>query len=82
MKTLQGVGLGLALLIFATPALADHRDIAYEVRVTNITKGQTFTPLLVATHNSRVRLFDVREPASKALEILAEAGDTAPMTEK
>lgn len=51
----------------------------YEVTITNITPGQTFTPQLVVTHPRSVRLFELGEPASEALEIMAEGGDTAPL---
>lgn len=52
----------------------------YEVTVTNLTRGQQFTPILVATHKEGVRLFNLGEPASPQLAVLAEEGDTAPLT--
>lgn len=55
------------------------RERVYEVTITNITPGQTFTPILVATHSARIALFSLGEPASNELAILAEAGDTAPL---
>lgn len=51
----------------------------YEVSITNITKGQTFTPILVATHRPGVRLFELGMEASPELEAVAETGNTAPM---
>jgi spondin N len=51
----------------------------YEVTVTNITPGQTFTPRLLVTHPASVSLFQPGEPASSELEQLAEGGDTGPM---
>jgi len=75
-------GGSLALLLaLAGPAGADDRKATYRVEITNITKGQTFTPLLVATHSRRVTLFTAGGAASRELEILAEDGDTAPLTE-
>ena len=71
----RSLPLALGLALMAGPALAD-REAEYEVRVTNITKGQIFTPLLLATHSSKVRIFEVGMPASAALEVLAEAGGT------
>ena len=56
------------------------RSRQYEVRVTNITRGQQFTPLLTVVHNSRVTLFTLGSPASSALATLAEEGNTAPLT--
>ena len=51
----------------------------YEVTVTNLTKGQTFTPLLVVSHRENVTLFTAGEPASPGLEIIAESGNIAPL---
>jgi hypothetical protein len=67
-----------ALALAAAPALADG-GARYEIEITNITKGQTFTPILVTTHSRSVQLFELGDPASEALEILAEAGDTGPI---
>ncbi len=79
MKT---AALGLALALVATGALADDKDRAvYEVSITNITKGQTFTPQLIAIHSDSVALFQLGDPASSELEVLAEAGSTGPLTE-
>jgi hypothetical protein len=52
----------------------------FQVTVTNLTAGQVFTPILVASHRRGVRLFSLGQPASVALEALAEAGDTGPLS--
>ena len=67
-------------LLWASPAQA-HPDAVYRVEITNITKGQTFTPILIATHKGGIGLFELGAPASTELEILAEAGDTGPQSE-
>ena len=54
---------------------------AYEVTITNLTKGQSFTPQLIAAHKGSLRIFESGDAASLALEILAEGGDTTPLTE-
>ncbi len=51
----------------------------FEITITNITEGQTFTPILVASHKKGVKLFTLGEPASVELEVLAEDGDTEPL---
>lgn len=56
-------------------------EFTYEVTITNITRGQTFTPQLVVAHNPYVSLFELGEPASPELAILAESGNTQPLTE-
>ena len=62
----------------AGAALADDSNL-FEVSVTNLTAGQTFTPILVASHKAGVTLFTLGQPASVPLEELAEAGDTGPL---
>lgn len=76
------VYLALGVLLTAgTQAMADESDSSgsYEIIVTNVTRGQTFTPILVATHKSGLRLFTLGAPASPELALLAEGGDTAPL---
>ena len=69
----------LAISAFTGTALADDDNTYYEVTVTNLTRGQTFTPILVATHKAGVRLFTPGQPASNELAQLAEGGATAPL---
>ena len=73
--------LAMTALLFAASVQANNGLRIYEVTITNITKGQTFTPQLVVTHSSSVRLFSLGQPASPALEVLAEGGDTQPLTD-
>lgn len=69
----------VALLLSSTIALAGGQK-RYEVSITNITKGQSFTPQLVALHTRSVDIFTLGQPVSSSLELLAEGGDTAPLT--
>jgi Spondin_N len=55
------------------------RGRQFEVSITNVTKGQTFTPILVASHRKEVQLFDLGSEASPELEAVAETGDTGPL---
>ncbi len=80
--------LGLAAsLIFSTISIA-HADKnyyatpQYKVTITNITKGQSFTPILAATHTKKVSLFSLGEPASAELGQIAEGGNIAPLNEQ
>ncbi|KJV07248.1 spondin domain-containing protein [Methylocucumis oryzae] len=71
--------LSLPLLsALMSPGLAQARD-RFEVTITNITRGQQFTPFLVASHNSRVNLFSLGQAATTELATLAESGATAPL---
>lgn len=74
----------VALLSIASSfALADRNryQFTYEVTITNITRGQTFTPQLVVTHSKNIALFEVGDLATKELAILAEGGNTQPLTD-
>ena len=51
----------------------------FEVTITNLTRDQRFTPIMVVTHAQNVRLFELASPASAELEILAEQGDVTPL---
>ena len=68
-------------LSFISAFVAAQPAVQYEVTITNITPGQTFTPQLVVTHRQDMQLFNLGEPASEELEILAEGGNTAPLTD-
>lgn len=73
--------LSITLVLLISTNLVFAEDMKqYEVSVTNITKGQTFTPLLAATHNDAVSLFTLGQPASDSLALLAEAGNTDALT--
>jgi hypothetical protein len=73
--SLLAISAGLA----ASAGAEDYDPfVTLEIAVTNLTKGQTFTPILAVSHAPAVRLFALGEPASAELEALAEAGDTAP----
>ncbi|QFU74787.1 hypothetical protein EY643_03485 [Halioglobus maricola] len=54
----------------------------YEVTITNLTLGQSFTPQLVATHRGSEMMFSLGQPASAGLERLAEGGDTSGVLEE
>lgn len=71
--------LGMALIAVTTVHASG--DELFEVTVTNITKGQTFTPILAATHKSRIAFFEAGAEASPELALLAEGGNTAPLAE-
>ena len=52
----------------------------FQVTVTNLTRGQQFTPILVASHKPGVKLFVLGEQASSELATLAEEGNTGPLS--
>ncbi|RDD61121.1 spondin domain-containing protein [Ferruginivarius sediminum] len=76
--TLASVALALGMAAAASPAMADSGP-GYRVEITNLTRGQTFTPVLLASHKAGLRIFNPGQPASLELEALAEAGDITPL---
>jgi Spondin_N len=77
-----GIFIFLAVTVLMTMSTfaAEFRSRGeYEITVTNLTRGQRFTPILVATHKESVRLFELGSPASAQLRTLAEEGDTGPL---
>ena len=67
---------------YSSALLASDNDRAFEVTITNITRGEIFTPIMVASHGPDIRLFKLGEHAGKELEMLAEGGDTGPLSER
>ncbi len=74
--------MGAAALTLAAiaPASADSAA-TYTVTITNLTDGQPFTPPLVASHRPSVDLYEVGEPASVAIQEIAENGNLVPAVE-
>ncbi|MEC4090553.1 spondin domain-containing protein [Pseudoalteromonas rubra] len=52
-----------------------------DVKITNLTQGIYFTPLLVSAHTSDAMLFNAGEAASEALTAMAEGGSLAGLSE-
>lgn len=82
MKRLAALPASLLLAAALTGAQAQSANgPMYEVTITNVTRGALFTPILVASHRTNVKLFDLGQPASADLAILAEDGDIAPLAQ-
>ncbi|MBM4263078.1 MAG: hypothetical protein FJ143_16775 [Deltaproteobacteria bacterium] len=54
---------------------------SFEVTITNITRGQQFTPIIVVSHRPGLKLFELGDPASAELATLAEEGNTQPLAD-
>jgi len=72
--TLLTALLGMALT--TVPAHAGQVD----VKITNVTHGIYFTPLLVSAHAPATHLFEAGSPASANLQAMAEGGDISGLT--
>jgi hypothetical protein len=66
----------LVLLVGTGMALAGQ--VQYEITITNLTKGQPFSPTVVAVHNGRLDpIFTLGQPSSEGIWRIAEGGDTS-----
>lgn len=75
-KLALGSSLAMATVLSASISLAD----TYSVTITNLTKGQSFTPRAVFSHTAG-KTFVLGEAAITELETIAESGDVAPLME-
>src|SRR5680860_1111904 len=75
--------LPLAALVAGCHTDSDGDDVmsdpsfSYQITVTNLTAGQPLSPAAVVIHDTNWQAFTLGEPASVALETLAEAGDNS-----
>jgi len=79
-RSLMGLA---ALALVSTSALADgyRGGLKYEVTITNLTRGQIFSPPLVVTHPDDLALFEAGAPASPELAALAQDGEAADLAD-
>lgn len=79
LKTVAASAICGTLLLSSTVFASDNK--MFEVTVTNITKGEIFTPILVASTHRGFKLFKKGAPAGTDLEIIAESGNNAPLAD-
>jgi len=72
---LQPLLLMFALMAISAPAFGAGGP-RFEITVTNLTAHQIFTPILAASAEAGVTIFELGKPPSIALQVMAEAGDT------
>lgn len=81
-KTSLFVGCLLsASMLAATNSWADDM-VTYKITITNLTHGQPLAPVMAATHKPGISFFEVGQPPSDELAMLAEAGNGKPMADK
>ena len=81
-RTTKALTLVIALTLghFAVSDTAQAQgDRTYQVKITNLTNAQSFTPILLAAHSPDVQMFFAGTAASPELQTLAETGDTGPL---
>ena len=79
MKLLNIMAASLAIGFASNINAQDINSVesTYLISITNITAGQSFTPILAATHNRNASFFKLGEAPSQALADMAEGGETA-----
>jgi len=85
LRLKSAIGIACAGMLLTPAAWSETAEVQggsryFDVTVTNLTRGQQFTPILVASHRSGVRLFDLGQAASSGLQTLAEEGNVGPLT--
>jgi len=79
--SIASVSILLAMSANFAVASDEHKGM-YAVTITNLTKGQTFTPILVASTKKGNHIFNAGSAASDELEIIAESGNNQPLADK
>ena len=70
---------GLVALLLGSSAFSAFAD-EVEIRITNLTRGQVFSPVIAWSHNrSFSPFFAFGQPASKDVRAIAEDGNTGPL---
>ena len=77
---LSSLALSIAVLS-SGPAYASDDDESYEVTITNLTRGQSFTPIMIATQKRHAGIYALGQPASAELATIAESGNPSPISE-
>lgn len=72
--------MATAVTVNASDDNDDNNKRQFSVSITNITRGESFTPIVVATHRGKIGLFNLGAPASDNLTIVAESGNPVPLS--
>ena len=83
LKLFYTITVLVVVLLLNGVSFADSEQRArrYEVTITNISRGQIFSPPIVISHDENFRLFTLGAPASPQLYPLAEDGLTGPLSD-
>lgn len=74
LRPLAVLALAAAALVLAGPVEA-QRAHAYQVKITNLTRGQVISPPIVVSHRHDFRLWQLGQPAIPEVAAVAEDGD-------
>jgi len=71
------VGATVLFSVSEDAPAAPRMTARYLITITNVTRGQIFSPPIAVTHSGDFSLFELGQPASLALALMAEDGDTS-----
>jgi hypothetical protein len=80
-KILYRLTFMAVLGLFSLSVQADEERM-FNVSITNLTHGISFTPIFVVSHKKGMPLFTLGTTASNELTAIAEGGDFQPMSDK
>ena len=76
MKNLIRIVCLFLLVALVQPGNVSAGEKMIEVKITNLSAKVVLTPPIVAASKGQITVFQLTEPASEALEMLAEGGST------
>ena len=76
-KHFFALSLMAVLVMVGGPTLAQAQTT---IKITNMTHGSYFTPILVSAHDDLTHLFEVGQTATANLQTMAEGGDISGLT--
>jgi len=80
IKTKNKTFLVSAALLLGSSSISQVQAQELDIKVTNLTYGIHFTPILIAAHDGDTSLFKSGEMASPQLQMMAEGGDISALS--
>jgi len=81
MKKLGGLIIGVLCASGMLMGTSYASEEQYDVTITNLTRSEVFTPIMVATHKRSKNMLMLGSEASDVLAAMAEGGDTSGLSD-
>ncbi len=80
MKKIASLSVLLTGLFLLASSAALASGLQYEITITNLTRGQPFSPTAVIIHDPQMEpIFTLGEPSNEGIWSIAETGNTGPL---
>lgn len=79
-RTMGSLMLAVCLALTAGSSVGQEATATFTYTIENTSGGQNFSRPVLLFHGSGFKLFEIGEPSSDALWLLAEEGDTRPLS--